>query len=176
MQLKFDVSINKDQFSNIMFSLEKMLGQLELEENDLNYRCSVDYQQLVIGNINQQKFKYPSYRDRYAKWKRKYSNEGFHKLAGDLVNNIKVFKVGTNEWMGGVTPGVVDSGGKSWFYPLGDKRGKRKVIAMYATVMELGLNNHPARPIFKDTREEYAANTWENRGIESLKKVTRNWR
>ena len=160
------------------------------QAEDLPRKNSIDYVMLLIRNVQTQKFAghYDAYNPRYAKWKSQYGTRtGFHQLAGDLVNSLKSFKTTSKRagvsaaYMGGITTGATDSGGKSWFGE-GDK-GKSKSINMYARVMEFGGNFrsrgggiHPPRPVFAPTTLEYSLDGQNRRAKEAMNKVKNRWR
>lgn len=183
MTINFKVEVNKVQLDRILFAMEKLISAVQLQKNDHCYRCAVDYQQLVIGAITSQKYApYTPYVKRYKEWKEKYGKlSGFHRLGGDLVKNIKSFKTGVGKnqgWAGGVVPGSMDTGGKSW-RGKGDK-GPPKSIEFYAGIMEGKVKvrrkqNHPLRKVFEPVRNEYAKGGFLLRGEETLQKIGRNW-
>lgn len=171
-------SINDTHFRRIIFAIEKMISMAILQKKDLPYKSAIDYKQLLVQNILTQKYAstYSPYSPWYAHWKTVTMLSGSHfwRLYGDLLKAITT-RQATNGYFSGVPSGVMDSGGKSLFGTRKNPRGKRKPIAMYGRVMEGGLNNHPARPVFGPTRDEYARSGWPVRGRESLKKIGNQW-
>lgn len=143
-------------------------------ENWMQRKSATDYYQLVAQNLVGGKYaggyaKYDSNRDdnRYGDWKKKYfPGRGFWQLKGDLLKNLTMWKVDKG-YRAGIPPGVMDSGGKSWFGTGGG--GKRKEIVMYGGILE------KTRPLFGPTMKEYAASGWQKRGKEALKGIGRHW-
>lgn len=183
MRINIKAEVDKTQLQRLKFAIEKLISAVQLQKNDYPYRCAVDYQQSLIKAIMTQKYsgRYAPYHPRYRLWKEQYSaTTGYHVLKGDFVKSIKVFKVGTGKnqgWAGGVFPGSMDTGGKSWFGK-GD-RGRPKSIEMYIGIMEgvysTYVQRHPRRPLFEPVREDYAENGWKKRGLEALQRIGRSW-
>jgi hypothetical protein len=152
-------------------------------KDEMQRRCAVDYFQLVVKNIFSMNSPRPAYVPRYRTWKYEYGWNGYPspwRLGGDLVKSLSAFK-SKKGWVGGVPENAMDSGGKSWFGK-GSKggSGKSKPITMYGSVMEYGgswpkAGNHPARPVFGPTAEEYAADGWLKRGDEALQEIGKEW-
>lgn len=162
--------------------------EVHRQAEDLPRKNSIDYVMLLIRNIQTQKFSgtYAPYNPRYAEWKSQYGKrQGFHQLAGDLVNALRSFRIVstrsgvTAAYMGGITQGITDSGGKSWFGE--GNKGKNKSISMYARVSEFGGNFgrggvHPARPVFTPTALEYDDGGRNIRSKETVSKIKNRWR
>jgi hypothetical protein len=143
-------------------------------ENEMQRKCAVIYANMVVSNIlggkhGAQTPPSPRYHEKYAAWKGQYFPEkGTWQLKGDLVQNVRSFKV-SGGWMGGVPNGVMDSGGKSWFGQ-GDA-GPSKSIAWYGKI------NESKRPIFGPTAREFAtSDAWKIEGGIALQKVKKSWR
>lgn len=166
---------NIDNALKIVFATHKLEAKTELEATDLPYRCAVDFQHLVINNLNSQKHMggYAPYGEIYKDWKlRQKVGMQFWKLYSDLVQNIQAFRV-EDGWMSGVVPGRYASKSSSMF---GEAKGTRKVlIAQYAGWMEFGRSGQPARPLFTPTKEEYRVTGFRKRGRESLNRIKWSW-
>lgn len=171
-----------DDVARILRALSRLEVQVRLQAKVMPYRSAVDYQHLVISNLTSQRFAggYAPYSDQplghhgsYAEWKLKQGlGTQYWKLYGDLVQNIKVFKAGDN-WMAGVTPGVMASVSSSLF---GKARGVRKVlISQYALWMEYGRRGQPARPLFTPTKVEYRRRGFVIQGQKALRALKRGW-
>lgn len=173
------VDINRSDLFRIVQALHRIDAIVTIQKNQLPYECSIDYKNLVIQNILTQKFAttYRPYSPRYAKWKTQQMLGGSHfwRLYGDLLKSISAFRT-SDGWMGGIPAGAMDSGGKSWFSTRGSLKGAAKSIAMYAKVMEHGLNRHPARPVFGPTAQEYRQSGYKVRASRSLGKIRFGWR
>ena len=165
---------------NWRFAGQKVLSMAMIQKADLPYFSAVDYCNLVRINIITQKYgvSYAAYGERYQTWKGIHGvgvgKSSFWQLFGDLLKNIAPTKWG-NGWLGGVIPGSVDAGGKSWFGS-GDK-GIPTDITMYGRFGEFGRRGQPARAVFTPTGIQYATDPrgWENQGKVSLKKMGQNW-
>ena len=74
-------------------------------------------------------------------------------------------------YLGGVHPGAMDSGGKSW-HGKGKKgpKGESKSIEMYGRV---GENK---RPVFEPVMEEYKKAGWQKRIDTFMKRMEADWR
>jgi len=170
------IQFNQADLNRWMRAVDKVQNKAKLWiENEMQRRCATDYFQLVQKNIMTQKYSagYKPYNERYAKWKYpKGTGAGidFWILGGDLVRNLQIFKHGGG-WVGGIPPGIKDSGGKSWLGPRFGGKGKSKKIAMY------GAKAEALRPVFKPTMEEYAddKNGWQKRGREALNYIKGAW-
>jgi len=179
------VKLNQTEYKRILQALKEVRYKskrwFEVRGGELNRRCAIGYAQLLVRNIMTQKHMggYAPYHPRYRQFKQDYFAGGWWRLKGDLVKNIVNFREGVG-WMGGVPAGVFDTGGKSWF-GMG-RKGKRKQIAMYARVGEFGGKlprgggDHPARPIFQPTTEEYADGEWLKQGGLAMKDIEGSWR
>lgn len=139
----------------------------------------------LMKDISTNRYKFKQYNTRYAAWKQDYGGRGgFWQLAGDLMQNIVAESLGyghlsflgsrNRAWLGGsqqkpwfvgIKQGVMDRGGKSWYYWKKDgvNKGKPKPIAMYAWVLEYGGDftsygggNHPGRPLFHRSFANFA--------------------
>ncbi len=170
------IRFNQIDLSRILFALAKVESMAMLQATDLPYHAAVDYSNLVIGNIHSQKFlhTWAPLNKRYQSWKkrRQFGKTSKHwVLFGDLVNKISPTKFGKG-WLGGVMPGVMDSGNKSWF---GDSPPKE--IAWYGRMGEYGRRGQPARAVFGPTLDEYMSDNdgIDKRGKESLRKIGNNW-
>jgi len=139
----------------------------------MQWKCATDYCQLVMANINKRTRPTPAYSKRYRNWKYEYGWHGYPspwKLRGDLVKSLGSYRFGEG-YIGGVRPGAMDSGGKSWYGKgkLGPK-GDAKPIEMYGRVEE------NRRPVFEPTMKEYEKDGWQKRGDEMLKRIEADWR
>jgi hypothetical protein len=160
---------------------------------ELNRRCAVRYTQLLVRNIMTDKYagRYAAYHPKYAYWKRTWFAGGGHwRLKGDLVRAIHHFKY-KHGWVGGLRGDEMDSGGKSW--PLGfgwttmaqrahgwKGKGKKKKIAMYATVGEFGGDygeggKHPSRPVFGPTMNEFKVGEWVKQINIMFRDIEKEW-
>ncbi len=184
-----NVKFNPVDFSRYMFALEKLKSMATLQKDDMQYHSAVEFHQLLIFNLNHEKFKggfsaaggegfgaYAPYHPQYAAWK--HSSGNFWKLEGDLIRNIVKRRIGSPRgWAVGVND-VKDVGGKSWYGK--DDKGKPKSIGMYAIVAEFGGDygkggRHPGRPLFRPTRTEFEHDGWPKEGYKSLKKMGNQW-
>jgi len=169
-------------------ALKRILRVSGIRMNRIQQKMAIDYKHLVTRNIMTQKFAggYAPYNTRYQKWKEQFAaTTGYHVLKGDAVKAITVTKVRVYKWksiwFSGIPSGVKDTGGKSWLYPLGSSKGKRKSIAMYMYVSEYGGNygrggKHPKRPVFGPSMIEYSRRGQKKRGAEYLKNVQGAWK
>jgi len=165
----------KEEYERWIRALDRVLSVAIKEiEDDMQYRCAVEYAHLVVENIYNQIHmeNYAPLSKRYKEWKEKhFPNRGFWRLKDDLVRNIGVFRYDKG-FVGGIPAGVMDSGGKSW-----DLKGKPKEIAMYAKEGEYGIKGkRPARPIFTPSMEEYSEKKWIKQGDMALKIIGDAWR
>jgi hypothetical protein len=151
-----------------------------------------------------------SYNPEYRKWK--YSalggNLGFWFLKGDLLKSIKVWPLSTmgiaspkmstrrsgaylggaksRPYMVGIPAGKYDTGHKSWYSRPweGDYYGKRKLIAMYAHVLEFGGDfraqkggKHPKRSVFTPSLIGYRRREARSTAGRTLRQIGRwSWR
>jgi hypothetical protein len=161
--------------ARILRALTKVSAKTHRQAKIMPYRSAVDFQFLVIHNLTSQRFAggYTPYSEIYQEWKlRQKLGMQFWKLYGDLVQNIKVFKVGT-DWMAGVTPGVRATVSSSLF---GKAKEARKVlISQYALWMEFGRRGQPARPLFRPTKTEYRRGGFIIQGQKSLRRIMMGW-
>ena len=160
----------------ILRALTRIESKTRVQAKIVPQRSAVDFQHLVIHNLTSQRFAggYAPYSDIYQEWKlRQKLGMQFWKLYGDLVQNIKVFKVGGNDWMAGVVPGVMATVSSSMF---GKAKGVRKVlISQYALWMEFGRRGQPARPLFRPTKTEYRRKGFITQGERALRRIGRGW-
>ena len=86
------------------------------------------------------------------------------------MKSLGAYKLGGG-YIGGVQPGAMDSGGKSWYGKgkMGAK-GESKSIEMYGRVEE------HRRPVFTPTMDEYEKDGWQKRGDEMLKRIEADWK
>lgn len=156
-------------------SINKINSILKLEKNDLPFRNAVEFSNLLVDNINSQKYSagYASLNDRYKDWKIKHgrSKKEFWSLFNRLIQRISAFKV-TGGWMGGIEAGM-KVGGTSWFGK-GDK-GHIVDVAQYARFLEFGRKGQPERPLFQPTTVEYWKDGFVKIGAESLHKIRGAW-
>lgn len=117
----------------------------------------------------------------YKEWKEKQGliGMGFWRLYGDLVLNIQSIKMNEG-WFGGIPSGIKDRGGKN----IGNK-GPAKSIAMYASILEYGGTfgsrlgrggDHPARPVFKYSLQQFAYNESPIIGERVLAEIAKEWK
>jgi hypothetical protein len=179
--MMIELEINKADKDRWMWALRKIQSYAKRWiEDEMQFRCATDYYQEVMRKISTQSFDsiFSPYNDRYANWKARYVGEtGFYLLAGDLVNSLGAWR--TNEgFMGGVRPGAMDTGGKSWLAPYGAlNEGPSKEIAFYGSIVEFGGSKHKPRPVFKPTMVQYSKTGagWRTRGREALDEIGKAW-
>ena len=162
MQFKFKM-VQKDK-QRYLNSCDKLMDRLLINKDKMENMQAEALKQLLIGNITGQKFSYVSHNERYKAWKDTYGDSRFWILYGDLLKAIQVGEIqrwGRPHKFVGIKPKIFDRGGKSWLGH-GDK-GEPKEILVYALVMEKGGNykskgggDHPARPMFQPTEEEFS--------------------
>lgn len=181
------IKFKEQDMARYLAALEKVRAAVtHFGMDEMQRRCAIDYYQLVIKNILSKTRPQPAYVPRYRTWKYEYG-WGYPspwRLRGDLVASLTAFKnAGGNGWYGGVPHGAMDSGGKSWFGK-GSKgaKGFSRSIGKYGWVMEYGGDysasgggNHPPRPVFGPSAEEYAVAGWDKRGIEALNELKKGW-
>ena len=180
------IKLDQKDYQRVMKALRKVRQKANFQfvtrGGEMNRKCAIGYAQMLVRNIMSLKRPSPLYVPRYHAWKKKYGRMGYPapwRLFGDLVANISNFRDGPG-WMGGIQAGIFDTGNKSWLGK-GDT-GESKEIAMYARVGEFGGKlprgggDHPARPVFRPTMEEYAQAEWPKQGGIALKEVGRSWR
>lgn len=164
-----------EDVSRILNALNKITVIVHRQAKSVPYRSAVDFQFLVIRNLNSQRFAggYAPYSEMYRDWKlRQKVGMQYWKLYKDLVENIKVFKSGDG-WMSGVSPGVRATISSSMF---GAAKGTRKVlISQYALWMEYGRRGQPARPLFGPTKTEYRRGGFIVQGQKALRKIKTGW-
>jgi len=168
------VKVNKADAQRIMSALSGLTQVVKTQGLEtLPWKCAVDYYQLVMKNIQHRRAPSPGYSKRYRNWKYEYGWMGYPspwKLKGDLVASLGAYKFGEG-YLGGVQPGKMDSGGKSWFGK-GKKgaKGPSKSIEMYGRVEE------SKRPVFEPTMKEYEKEGFQKRGDEMLKRMGAEWK
>ena len=172
--MQISVKIDQADLQRLMSALSGVQSVVKVQGLDtMQWQCSTDYYQLVMANMLKRSSPSPAYTDRYSKWKQKYGWMGYPspwRLRGDLMRSLGSYRYG-NGYLGGVQPGAMDSGGKSWFGKgrLGPS-GKIKSIEMYGNVEE------ERRPLFGPTMDEYAGAGWLKRGDEMMGKIEARWR
>jgi len=180
------IKFKENDLKRYMRALENLqMTALGFCQDEMQRRCAVDYFQLVVKNLMAGNRPGPAYTPRYRTWKYEYGWEGYpspRRLRGDLVRSLTAFRKSSGHgWAGGVPPGAMDAGGKSWFGKGADgPKGKSKSIGMYGWVMEHGgswpqAGTHPKRPIFEPTAKEYASEGWGKRGKEALDELKKGW-
>jgi len=164
--------------SKILFAVAKVEAAVALQKADICYYSAVDFQHLVIANLNSQKYAnvYAPYSEMYKDWKLKQKvGMQYWKLYGDLVQNIKAFKVpigaGQSGWIAGVVPGIIASRSSQMWGTV----KKRILISQYARWMEFGREGQEPRPLFGPTKEEYRRDGFVKRGEKSLNKIKWSW-
>ncbi len=176
MALNKYARFNQLHYKRFFSALNKLNAHAKREKKDLPYRNAVEFSNLVVGNINTQKYAggYAPLNDRYKEWKAKYGKSGkeFWALFNTLIQRIAPFKV-TGGWMGGVQVGM-KVGGTSWFGK-GDK-GHMVDVAQYATWLEEGRAGQPARPLFAPSTVEYWKGGFLKQGTQSLHKMKGYWK
>ena len=177
--IQIGIEINEDDINRITTASRRVNQVARIQSWLHPYECSTDYKNLLKNAILTQKYalSFSPYSPRYAEWKTVKMLRGSHfwRLYGDLLRSIVVEKRGDG-WFAGIPSTAYDSGGKSWFSTRKQRRGGPKPIAMYARVMELGLNNHPARAVFGPALREYIDTGWRKRGEQSLKRIGAAWK
>ena len=168
-------------------ALDRLTSRVRYQSNNVPRLNSVDFMQLVVGNIVSQKYMtgYAEYSPGYKKWKSKQAlQSGYWRLADDLTKAITYYRVpiakggyaGSYAWFSGVPSGAMDSGGS-----VAKRYGslKSKEISWYGAIMEKGSwaggQRHPARPIFKPTLLMYRGSGFRTRGAEALQSLKRYW-
>ena len=151
-------------------ALNKVRSRVKLWGCDeMQRRCAVDYYQLVVENIMRRKHPIPPYSEEYRKWKRKYGRMGYPspwRLFGDLIRSLSAFRY-ANGWMGGVPPGLKDTGGKL---------GAGGILSGPTEIVKYGSIEEARRPLFEPTMKQYAASGWRLRGKETLQVIRKAWR
>lgn len=169
-----NMSIDQADMTRLRSALAGIQNVVKVQGLDtMQWLCAVDYYQLVITNMMKRTSPRPAYSKRYRNWKYEYGWMGYPspwRLRGDLTQSLGAYRFGSG-YLGGVQPGAMDSGGKSW-YGKGSKGpvGKIKSIEMYGNIEE------DRRPLFEPTMEEYAKEGWPKRGDEMLQKIEARWR
>ena len=182
---------NQSDYKRIMRVLDNFSRKSYVQNviaEPMQRRCATGFHHLLINNLNNAtaKYSYPHYVRRYSAWKKiqgGYGSAGWWKLSGDLIRAVVKTK-GKNGWQVGIKD-MKDSGGKSWFGKTAKhpgSLGKPKSIGMYATVMEYGTpkghpaGEHPPRPLFGPTRDEYEKQYWPAEGKRAAKTIMGRWR
>jgi len=168
------IEINQADKQRIFSALDRIKSVADVQVKDtMQMKCAVDYYQLVMKNIQSRNRPGLAYSKRYRNWKYEYSWSGYPapwRLRGDLVKSLGAYRFGDG-YIGGVQPGAMDTGGKSWFGKGKEgPKGPSKSIEMYGRVEE------HRRPVFKPAKEEYAKDGWIKRGNELLKRIGAEWR
>jgi|FLOH01.1.fsa_nt_gi hypothetical protein len=172
--MQISVKIDQADLQRLMSALDGVQSVVKIQGGDtMQWKCATDYYQLVMENMLKRNSPRPAYSKRYRNWKYEYGWMGYPspwRLRGDLMRSLGSYRYGDG-YLGGVQPGAMDSGGKSWFGKgrLGPS-GKIKSIEMYGNVEEA------RRPLFEPTMEEYAGAGWLKRGDEMLGKIESRWR
>ena len=168
------VKVNQKDITRILNALKRIEATVKVQGLDtMPWKCATDYYQLVMTNIQKRTRAAPAYSKRYRNWKYEYGWQGYPspwKLRGDLVKSLGAYKLGDG-YIGGVQPGAMDSGGKSWFGKgKAGPKGPSKSIEMYGRVEE------NRRPVFEPTMKEYEQDGFQKRGDEMLKRIEADWR
>jgi hypothetical protein len=172
--MQISVKIDQADLQRLMSALDGVQSVVKVQGGDtMQWKCATDYYQLVMANMLKMRSPSPGYSMRYRNWKYEYGWMGYPspwRLRGDLMRSLGSYRYGDG-YLGGVQPGAMDSGGKSWFGKgrLGPS-GKIKSIEMYGNVEEA------RRPLFEPTMDEYAGAGWLKRGDEMLGKIEARWR
>ncbi len=159
------IEFDKGDVAKIIAALTRIEAMLPKMRDEMTYKQSVDYRNMVFANIDKQTFvsshSYAPYNERYGKWKRDTMGLGvkYWELYGDLIQNIDIVKK-RGVRVKGHSVGVFTSkavGGKSWHSTKGRRTGKKFPISIYAYFMEYGntKTNFPARPLFGPTLEMF---------------------
>jgi len=179
---------NESDYKRIMRVLDNFSRKSYVQNviaEPMQRRCATGFHHLLISNLNNaSKFADSSwtYRHRYAAWKKSWG--GYWKLSGDLIRAVVKIKSRNAVWQVGIKD-MKDSGGKSWFGKTAShpgSLGKSKSIGMYATVMEYGTpkghpaGEHPPRPLFGPTRDEYEKSDWPAEGKRATQTIRGRWR
>jgi len=157
------IEFDKGDIAKIIAALTKMQTLLPKLRDEMTYRQSVDYRNMIFANIDKQTFAgtYEPYNPRYKKWKQETMGLGnkYWELFGDLIQNIDIVKSidpdGIGHAVGVFTNKAV--GGKSWNSTPSKTIGKKMSIARYAFDMEFGSKGRflPARPLFGPTLKQF---------------------
>lgn len=151
----------------------------EQAENKIPKLGAIQFRDRVADAILSQKYVGIDwdYSESYADWKAAQGkNDGYWRLAGDLVASLSISKLG-NGWFSGVPVGIKDSGGKSY------GKGKSRDIAWYGRIIEWGgifnssqgAQTHKPRPVFVPTLKEFAAIDWPRIGSQALIELSKSW-
>lgn len=185
--LSTEVKLEDADLTRIMAAIDRVANSVVFYSEEAPRKMALAYLIILRQNILSGKFDtlFPAYNTRYAAWKTKVtgSTGKFWRLYSDLMMALKVFPATGRGYWAGVPAGVYDRGGKSWLGEGKSGQGKRKPIAMYGSVMEFGLNKHPARPLFTLTFRDFAWSgslatagpAWKV-GDEVLRVIGSNWR
>jgi len=182
------IVFNKNQIENILQASRKLKTFVEKERYELPRQFAGHYYKVLITNLNSGKhmgsFQYgrtPGSR-RYLKWKADYgsADKGPWRLADDLIKSIKVTSY-NNGYLTGIRSELKDRGGKSWFGTKDKPKGKKKPIAMYARVLEFGMEDnpdqyHPPRPMFGPALEDFISSDLEWRIKRTMHRMGLTWK
>ena len=171
------IEIKQADMTRMVSALERLQQTVKIQGLDtMQFKCAVDYYQLVTEKIMKRNRPSPAYSKRYRNWKYEYGWSGYPspwRLRGDLVKSLGSYRY-KEGYLGGVQPGAMDSGGKSWFGKgKEDPKGPIKPIEMYGRVEEYGKKK---RPVFEPAMEEYKKDGWVKRQDEMLKRLEADWR
>ena len=170
------IEIKQADMTRMVSALERLQQTVKIQGLDtMQFKCAVDYYQLVTEKIMKRNRPSPAYSKRYRNWKYEYGWSGYPspwRLRGDLVKSLGSYRY-KEGYLGGVQPGDMDSGGKSWFGKGKEgPKGPIKPIEMYGRVEEYGKKK---RPVFEPAME-YKKDGWVKRQDEMLKRLEANWR
>ena len=168
------IEVNQADITRMVNALNRIEQTIKTQGLEtMPMKCSIDYYQLIMEKIMKRNRPSPAYNKRYRNWKYEYGWQGYPspwRLRGDLVKSLGSYKY-KDGYLGGVQPGTMDSGGKSWFGK-GKKgpKGPSKSIEMYGRVEEA------RRPLFAPAMEEYKKDGWQKRADEMLKRMEADWK
>jgi len=168
------VQVDQQDAARLFAAADRVYHTIETQGKDtMQFKCATDYYQLVMANIMKRHSPKPAYSKRYRNWKYEYGWMGYPspwRLGGDLIRSLGAYRYDKG-YIGGVQPGVMDSGGKSWFGEGKNKpKGPSKSIEMYGRVEE------HRRAVFAPTMVEYAKTGWITRLNELKKRAESDWR
>jgi len=160
--------------TKIVNALNRLESTVKVQGLDtMQMKCAVDYYQLVMEKIQKRHRPSPAYSKRYRNWKYEYGWQGYPspwRLRGDLVKSLGSHRY-KEGYLGGVQPGAMDSGGKSWFGKgRQGPKGPSKSIEMYGRVEE------NRRPLFAPAMAEYKKDGWQKRADAMLKRMEADWK
>lgn len=168
--------IDRESQKKWLRAINGVKKRFKSEPMEMARNCAFDYYQLVSQNILSRTIPTPRYSKRYADWKKDFGRMGYPspwRLYGDLLANLQARKV-KDGWIGGVPPGIRDSGGKSWLGEAGGRSNRRKEIAWYGAIEEFGPKK---RPLFVPTMKQYAnGGVWHKRGEVTLSNIGDAWK